>query len=55
MRLLYDALALICVVGGYLLLVLRFQEVYVGLFRALHGDSEGSSAARPGSSAPPES
>lgn len=37
MRLLYDALAVLDVVGGYLLVVIRFQTLYVALFEAWHG------------------
>ena len=41
MRLLYDTLATLDVVGGYLWVVIRFQTLYVALFRALHGADAG--------------
>jgi hypothetical protein len=37
MRLLYDALATFDVVGAYLLIVIRFQTIYVAIFRGVHG------------------
>ncbi|HTX51011.1 MAG TPA: hypothetical protein VME40_16680 [Caulobacteraceae bacterium] len=40
MRLLHDALAIFDVVGGYLVVVLRFQILYVAAFRALHGAAD---------------
>jgi hypothetical protein len=45
MRLLYDGLAIIDVVGGYLLAVIGLQRLYIKLFHAMHGGPDGVAKA----------